>query len=82
MANVCIKVFTKSEIPKIYAQILQIPNVIVAIRIIGTYDLRIWAILADFEDLYKLTQQLRRISGIEQADTFVHEPFRHWPLNG
>ena len=81
VANVFIKVSNKSEIPKIYSQILQIPNVIVVIRVIGTYDLQIYVALADFEDMFRLTKRFHEVSGIDQADFFVHEPFRDWPLN-
>jgi Lrp/AsnC family transcriptional regulator, regulator for asnA, asnC and gidA len=81
VANVFIKVSNKSEIPKIYEQILQIPNVIVVIRVIGTYDLQIYVALTDFEDMFMLTKRFHGVSGIDQADFFVHEPFRDWPLN-
>ncbi len=81
MANVFIKVDSRSEIPKIYTQILAIPNVIVIIRIIGPYDLRFMVALKDFEDLFRVKEQVRKVKGIEQSDFCIHPPFRVWPLN-
>ncbi|XES76626.1 MAG: Lrp/AsnC family transcriptional regulator [Candidatus Bathyarchaeia archaeon] len=81
MANVFIKVANKSEIPAIYSQILEIPNVIVIIRIIGRYDLRFMVALRDFEDLFKVKEQVRKVKGIEESEFVIHKPFREWPLN-
>ena len=79
--SIQIKVSNKSEIPKLCTQLLQIPNVIVVIKIIGYYDLRIIVALADFEEMFRLAQQIRGIQGIEEVEAFPCYPFPKWPLN-
>ncbi|MCW4018843.1 MAG: AsnC family transcriptional regulator [Candidatus Bathyarchaeota archaeon] len=81
MANVFVKVSNRSEIPTIYAKIMEIPNVIVTIRLIGQYDLRFMVALKDFEALFKVKEQIRRIQGIEKTEVIIHKPFTKWPLN-
>jgi len=81
LAHVLIKSIRRSEMPRIYKQILEIPNAIVTIRLIGPYDLRVIYALKDFDDVFTLNQKIREIKGIEQADTYLIAPFPEWPLN-
>jgi Lrp/AsnC family transcriptional regulator for asnA, asnC and gidA len=81
MANLFVKVANRSKMPEIHAQMLQIPNLIVAIRLIGPYDLYATIVLADFEELFKVTEQIRRIQGIEKTETFLTPLVPVWPLN-
>ncbi len=81
MAHIFIKVSNRSAMPEIYAQILQIPNLIVAIKCIGPYDLYVIVVLASFEELFKVNEYIRRIQKIEQADISLRPSFASWPLN-
>ena len=38
---------------EIYSQLLQIPNVIVIIRLIGTYDLYVAIVVEDFDKMFE-----------------------------
>jgi len=81
MAHIFIKVSKRSTMSEIYAQILQIPNLLVALRCIGPCDLYVIVALADFEELFKVNEHIRRIQNIEQADIALRPAFPAWPLN-
>ena len=76
-----VKVGNRSKMPKIYNQILQIPNLIVAIRYIGAYDLYATVALENYEEMFKLMEDMRRIQGIERTDIFLGRTWPYWPLN-
>ena len=44
-AHFLIKVANKSSIPKIHLKLLQMPNIIVLVRLIGNFDLSAMAVL-------------------------------------
>jgi Lrp/AsnC family transcriptional regulator, regulator for asnA, asnC and gidA len=79
-AHMFMKVANRSKIPEICAQMLQIPNLVVMIRLIGVYDLYVCIALADFEELFTVTEQIRRIQGIDRTETILTPPPRAWPL--
>ncbi len=81
MAHNFIKVSNRSRMPEVYAQVLKIPNMVVAIRMIGSYDLMTIAVLEDFNDEFKLREELRRIHDIEKVDTYLNPNFKAQPLN-
>jgi Lrp/AsnC family transcriptional regulator for asnA, asnC and gidA len=81
LASMFIKVSNRSKMPEICAQLLKIPNLIVRIKLIGVYDLYTCVALADFEDLFRLTDQIRRIQGIEKTETLLTPALHAWPLH-
>ena len=81
MAHNFIKVANRSKMPEVYAQVLKIPNVIVVIRLIGTYDLFAIAVLESFDDEFNLRASLRKIQDIEKTDMFLNPNFKAHPLN-
>ena len=81
MASVFVKAANRSKMPEIHAQMLQIPNLIVSIRLIGAYDLYAAIFLTSFEEFFKVTEQIRRIRGIEETDTYLSPAPPVWPLN-
>jgi DNA-binding Lrp family transcriptional regulator len=81
MAGVFIQIENKSKIPEIYTQLLQTPNLIVAVKYVGLYDLFAIVVLRDFEDLFKLKNRIHMIHHIKKLDIFVKQPFSAWPLN-
>lgn len=81
MAYLFIKVENKSETSRIFSELLQIPNLIVAIRFIGNYDIKAIVVLADFEDMFELSDRIEKIKGIEEMDIFLNRAAPKWPLN-
>lgn len=80
LAQMLIKAGDRSKIPEICDQLFQIPNLIVMIRFIGIYDLYVCVAVPDFESLFRTTEQIRRIKGVEATDKTV-TPLPHaWPL--
>jgi DNA-binding Lrp family transcriptional regulator len=81
MANLYIKVSNRSKMSEIYSQLLQIPNLIVIIRLVGSYDLYAAIALEDFEKMFEANEKIRRISGIETTEIFLTPMLPSWPLN-
>ncbi len=81
LANLYIKVSNRSKLAEIYSQLLQISNVIVIIRLIGHYDLYVAVVLEDFNEMFKVSEQISRIRGIEKPDVFITPIMPSWPLN-
>ena len=79
MAHLFIKISNRSKMQEIMAQIFKIPNMIIAIKLVGPYDVRALVVIHDFEDLFEVTETFRRIKGIEKADTYLYKTFPHWP---
>ena len=80
-AMMFLKAANRSKIPEICAHLLQIPNMIVLIKLIGVYDLYACVALTDFQELFKLTEQIRRIPGIQKTETSLTPIFPSWPLH-
>jgi Lrp/AsnC family transcriptional regulator, regulator for asnA, asnC and gidA len=81
MAHNLITVSNRSKMSEVYSQILKMPNTLVIVRLIGTYDLMTISVLADFEDEFKLRADMRKIPNIEKIDTYLNPVFKHQPLN-
>jgi Lrp/AsnC family transcriptional regulator for asnA, asnC and gidA len=81
LASLYLKISDRSKMSEVYAQLLQIPNLIVIIRLIGAYDLYAAVVLEDFGELFKVSEQIRRINGIEKTDSFLTPMLPAWPLN-
>jgi len=81
MASVFVKAANRSKMSEIHAQMLQIPNLIVSIRLIGAYDLYTAIVLRDFKELFNAQEQIRRIKHIEKTDIFLTPNVPAWPLN-
>jgi Lrp/AsnC family transcriptional regulator, regulator for asnA, asnC and gidA len=82
MAHLLIKAANRSKTPEILAKMLQIPNLITALELVGgEYDLFPIIVLRDYEELFRLKEQISTIQGIEQSDIILSEPYYAWPLN-
>ncbi len=80
--NAAVMFFAKCErnkMPEINEKILQIPNVIVFQRFIGSYDLHALAVLEDFGALIRLQKNIRSIHGIEHVEFFITDISTSWP---
>jgi DNA-binding Lrp family transcriptional regulator len=81
LANLYIKASNRSKMAEIYSQLLEIPNVIVIIRLIGAYDLYVAIVLEDFNSLFEAKEKIRQISGLEKIDIYLTPVMPVWPLN-
>jgi Lrp/AsnC family transcriptional regulator for asnA, asnC and gidA len=81
LANIYVKVANRSKMNEIYSRLLKIPNVIVIIRLIGTYDLYIALVVEDFNSLFNAKNKIEGITGLETLDIFMHPVPTSWPLN-
>ena len=81
LANLFIKITNRSKLNSIYTQLLQIPNVIVIIRLIGSYDLYVAIALEDFNMLFDTQEKINKISCLEKHDFFITPMVPSWPLN-
>ena len=76
-----INVSHKHEISKVFDKILRVPNIITAIRLLGTVDLFIVAPIANFKQLFKLKQDISKIPGIMKIELLLRESLSTWPRN-
>ena len=81
LADLYIKVSNRSKLTEIYTQLLQIPNLIVIIRLLGDYDLYVAVALEDFNKMFEVSEQISRINGIEKSYFFLAPMIPSWPLN-
>lgn len=81
MANLYIKVTNRSKMNEIYGQLLQIPNVIVIIRLVGNFDLYVAVVLEDFDNLFKTRELIGKINHIEEPHEFLVPSPPSWPFN-
>jgi len=65
---------------EIYAQLLEIPNLVVIIRLIGAYDLYCGLILEDFEQMFDADNKIRK-NGAESTTAHLTMLPSAWPLN-
>jgi DNA-binding Lrp family transcriptional regulator len=82
--NAIVRIFLKAErskMPEISNKILQMPNIIVFIRLIGSYDLLAIAVLEDLRDFIRLQKEIHAIPGTEQINFSIIEMWPAWPLN-
>ena len=81
IGNLYIKVTNRSKLTEIYNQLLKIPNVIVIIRLLGTYDLYVAVALENFDKMFETRSRLNRISGIEKREVYITPMPPMWPFN-
>ena len=76
-----IKVNNRSKIQEIYSQLLGIPNLVVAFKTLGPFDLHGTVFLASFDKLFEKTEQIRRIPGVDSAEIYITPAWEMWPPN-
>ncbi len=81
LANIYLKISNRSKMTEIYSKLLEIPNMIVILRLIGSSDLYVAVVLEDFEALFEANEKIRTISGVESSTTYVTKPPQSWPLH-
>jgi Lrp/AsnC family transcriptional regulator for asnA, asnC and gidA len=81
IANLYIKVTNRSKMNEVYRQLLQTPNVIVIIRLVGNFDLYVAVALEDFDNLFKTRELIGKINYIEEPHEFLVPSPPSWPFN-
>jgi Lrp/AsnC family transcriptional regulator for asnA, asnC and gidA len=81
LANMYLKISNRSKINEIYKKLLEIPNIIVIIRLIGSYDLYVALVLEDFQPLFEANEKIRTINGVESNTTYLTQLPNSWPLH-
>ncbi|NLF89447.1 AsnC family transcriptional regulator [Candidatus Bathyarchaeota archaeon] len=81
MMHLFLKVKDRNRVPEVHAKIVQIPNLLVTIQLVGHYDLRAIVPITDFEDAFKLTDTIRAVHGVAKIEFFLIPIFWMWPLN-
>jgi Lrp/AsnC family transcriptional regulator for asnA, asnC and gidA len=76
-----IKVSHQHQIAKVFDEILRIPNVIVAYKCLGIFDLVVLGPFTNFEQLLKLKQEISKTPGVTQIELVLDKTFSNWPLN-
>ena len=71
----------KHTTSKIFEEIIRIPNIIVAIKCVGTIDMNLAAPFSNFKQLFEVKQRICNTSGVKEIEVFIGEPFPSWPLN-
>jgi Lrp/AsnC family transcriptional regulator for asnA, asnC and gidA len=66
-----LKLETTSKMSEIRRQILRVPNMTMLIEHIGAYDLRVEFPVTEIEDIFRTTEQIRKIGGIAKVDLIV-----------
>lgn len=80
-AHLYMRISNRSKMSEIYSQLLNIPNVIVIIRLFGTYDLYVAVALENFNKMFEVFEKISRISGLEKPEVTLTPIFAAWPLN-
>jgi DNA-binding Lrp family transcriptional regulator len=69
------------DVDEISDEILNIPNIIVLIRIFGSYDIIAITPFKNLKELGLLTKKIRNLLGVYEIDLMVDKPYEEWPLN-
>jgi Lrp/AsnC family transcriptional regulator, regulator for asnA, asnC and gidA len=72
----------KSKIPEVADKILKIPNVITVIELVGgDYDLFPVIVIKNWDELFRLKEQLAEIKDITKTTMLIGETFAAFPFN-
>ncbi len=80
LANAYLTVSNRG-ILELFTKLLEIPNLIVIIKLIGPYDLYCAIAVEDFSQLFEVTKKIRNIGGVDTVSIFLSGIPRSWPLN-
>ena len=76
-----LKASASINVSMLYHQLIQKSNVIVAVRLLGPFDVMIDIPVKSFSEVFGLKKKLQQIKGIENIITELHAPFEKWPMN-
>jgi DNA-binding Lrp family transcriptional regulator len=75
-----LKTIKKSDIAKVYNQIVRLPNVVDVVKYIGIYDMRVSLPLVDLDAVFSLNEQIEKIEGIDKVELSLHKLPEAWPF--
>jgi DNA-binding Lrp family transcriptional regulator len=78
-ASYNIKVSSKSWVKDIFNQLIKVPNVVVALKLIGQYNINALAPFSSPEQLMQTHASISKISGIERIDQQIGDSLHVWP---
>ena len=81
LANIYIKLSNRSRMLEVNNQLLQIPNMIVIIRLIGAYDVYCAVALENFNTLFETEKKIKSVSGFENRSISITPMPSAWPLH-
>ncbi|MGD6933097.1 MAG: Lrp/AsnC family transcriptional regulator [Candidatus Bathyarchaeia archaeon] len=58
----------------------KIPNVVLVAETIGDYDIIVLAVIKDYQDMLRTTDEIKKVPTISQADVSL-EKITHFPVN-
>lgn len=67
--------------PDVVENIINLPNILVAIKMVGAFDMLVAAPFTNFNQLMEIKQRICRTPGVNEIELFVNEAFSSWPLN-
>lgn len=74
-----IKVSSKSWVTDVFERIIKIPNIIVALKLIGPYNINALAPFSSPEQLMKIHASISEIPGVERIDPQIGDSMHVWP---
>jgi Lrp/AsnC family transcriptional regulator for asnA, asnC and gidA len=77
----CITVSDKDKSTIVFEKIARIPNVIMATRCVGDIEILAIAPFSNFEELFKLKQEIAKIPGIREMEILLERNHDTWPKN-
>jgi Lrp/AsnC family transcriptional regulator for asnA, asnC and gidA len=80
-ASYNIKVSSKSWISDVFDKIVQIPNIVAALKIIGPYDINALAPFSSTEQLVKIHRSIAEIPGIDRISQQLGDSLQVWPAS-
>jgi DNA-binding Lrp family transcriptional regulator len=78
-ASYNIKVSSKNWVNEVFEEIVKIPNVIAALKLLGTYDINAVAPFSSPSQLMGIYGAISRITGIEKIDQQIGNSMEMWP---
>lgn len=69
----------EKTVPSVVETIAKIPNVVLIIKTSGNYDLQIYAMIKDIEQLMSVQDEITSIPGITKVQTTIMKSFSPWP---
>jgi DNA-binding Lrp family transcriptional regulator len=74
-----IKVSSKSWVKDVFERLIKIPNIIVALKLIGPYNINALAPFSTPEQLMKTHASISEIPGIDRLDQQIGDSMHVWP---
>jgi Lrp/AsnC family transcriptional regulator for asnA, asnC and gidA len=78
-ASYNIKVSSKSWVRDVFEQLIKVPNVVVALKLIGPYNINALAPFNSPEQLMQTHAAVSKIPGIERIDQQIGDSLHVWP---